>query len=75
LFLVILWIMAVKQYYISERFFTKEEIKEFEATHGYDLKEIDYASATGEIDFSISDEKSFLLEKGYPKISARFFAF
>lgn len=51
--------MAVKQYYISERIFTKEEIKEFEATHGYDLKEIEYASATGEIDFSISDEKSF----------------
>ena len=62
------------KYYISERFFTFEEIKMFKLKFGYDIKEIDYMSLNGEIDFSTKDEKEFLLKNGFPKILARFFA-
>ena len=64
----------LETFYISETYFTLEEIKNFKEKFGYDIKEIDYTSATGEIDFTKKDEKEFLLSKGYPKILARFFA-
>lgn len=64
----------LESFYISERFFTKDEISAFKEKHGFDLKEIEYSSTTGEIDFSVKEEKDFLLENGYPKILARFFA-
>lgn len=60
--------------YISERFFTQEEIYSFRKKFGYDLKEIYYSSSDSEIDFSKKVERDFLLEKGFPMILARFFA-
>lgn len=63
--------MAV--FYISERFFTENELTHFEKKHRYKISDIKYA-AEAEIDFSSENEKNFLLEKGYPKIHARFFA-
>ncbi len=59
-------------YNISERFFSKEEIKLFEKVHGYKLTEIEYTSSHGEIDFSVKEEKEFLMKYGTPKILARF---
>ncbi|MBV6880939.1 hypothetical protein NG800_012960 [Epilithonimonas ginsengisoli] len=56
--------------YISDRFFTIQELEKFE----YKISSIAYSSSAGEIDFSSENEKTFLLEKGYPKILARFFA-
>lgn len=64
----------INKYYISERFFTPEEIKVFKEKHGYNIKEIYYSSFEGEIDFSDKDEKEFLMENGFPRILARFFA-
>ncbi len=58
---------------ISKRFFTNEELKKFKEKHGYDVTEISYASSK-EIDFSVPDEKEFLMNNGFPKILARFFA-
>ena len=66
--------MFIESYYISEKYFTESEIKSFKEKYNYDLKEIEYSSTVGEIDFSQKDEKEFLLQKGYPKILARFFA-
>ena len=63
----------MKTFYISEKYFTPKEIEAFKAKHNYNLKEIEY-TAHDEIDFSQKAEKDFLLDKGYPKISARFFA-
>ena len=62
----------IKTFYISERFFTNEEITSFRKEHGYDIKEISYASSEGEIDMSIQEQKEFLLKYGTPKILARF---
>ncbi len=62
----------LKTFYISENQFSKEEIKTFKKTFGYDLKKNEY-SAFKEIDFSEINEKEFLLKKGYLKILARFF--
>jgi hypothetical protein len=62
----------LKTIYISERFFTKEEIASFRKEHGYDIKEISYSSSQGEIDFSTADQKEFLFKYGTPKILARF---
>ena len=59
--------------FISEKYFTPDEIKSFKERHNYDIKEIKYTSSS-EIDFSNKEEKDFLLQKGYPKILARFFA-
>lgn len=59
-------------FHISEKYFSKEEIKAFREKFGYDIKSLDYSSKI-EVDFSNEAEKSFLLEKGYPKISARFY--
>lgn len=64
----------METFLISEDYFTDLEIRLFREKHNYDLKEIEYTSSEGEIDFSDDDEKCFLLDKGYPKISARFFA-
>lgn len=64
----------LKTYFISERFFTKEEITSFKEKHGYDIKDISYSSIEGEIDFSEPHEKEFLLKEGFPKISDRFFS-
>lgn len=64
----------MEKYYISERFFTTDEIKTFKEKHNYHIKEIEYSSSIGEINFSEKEEKEFLLQKGYPKILARFFA-
>ena len=64
----------IKTIFISERFFTKEELDSFRINQGYDIKEISYSSSDGEIDFNIPDQKEFLLKEGYPKILARFFA-
>lgn len=61
-----------KKIKISERFFTKEELIRFEKKHGYKITKIGYV-AYEEIDFSLKDEKDFLMDKGYPKILARFF--
>ena len=66
--------MIIEKFYISNQNFTSEEINSFYEKFGYHLKDIDYSSADGEIDFSAKDEKEFLLLKGYPKILARFFA-
>lgn len=63
----------MKTIYISEKHFSPEEIKTFKAKHNYNLKDIEY-TAHDEIDFSQKAEKEFLLEKGYPKILARFFS-
>lgn len=62
------------KFFISERFFTKEELEVFEKRHGYKVSEISYSSIKGEIDFSNSEEKEFLLREGFPMILARFFA-
>ena len=62
----------IKEIFISERFFTKEELDLFRSEHGYDIKEISYSSAEGEIDMSTPDQKEFLLKYGTPKILARF---
>jgi len=62
----------LKTFYISERFFTKEEITSFRKEHGYDIKEISY-SCESEIDFSDEDGKQYLFKEGHPKILARFF--
>lgn len=62
------------KYYISERFFTSEELKEFEQRHGYKVTEISYSSVNGEVDFSNPEEKAFLMKEGFPMILARFFA-
>ena len=64
----------IKTIFISERFFTKEELDSFRINQCYDIKEISYSSSDGEIDFNIPDQKEFLLKEGYPKILARFFA-
>lgn len=64
----------IKTFFISERFFTKEELTSFRKEQGYDIKEISYSSVEGEIDFSIDDQKEFLLKEGFPKILSRFFA-
>ncbi|GIZ15292.1 hypothetical protein [Capnocytophaga catalasegens] len=66
--------MEAKKYYISERFFTKDELKSFEQKHGYKVTEIHYMCIHGEIDFSEPKEKEFLMREGFPKILARFFA-
>lgn len=66
--------MTLQQFYISEKNFSTEELLAFKEKHGYEIREIDYASSSGEIDFSDLDEKTFLLERGYPKILERFFA-
>ena len=58
--------------YISDRYFTKDELKSFRNAHGFDVTEISYSSAEGEIDFSNLEEKEFLLKYGTPKILARF---
>lgn len=60
--------------FISNRFFTAEELELFKSKFGYCITEISYFSTIGEIDFSNQDEKDFLFANGYPKISARFFA-
>lgn len=60
--------------FISQKYFTKEELSLFSEKFGYQINEISYSSSGGEIDFSNENEKIFLLEKGYPKILARFFA-
>ncbi|WP_447951313.1 hypothetical protein [Chryseobacterium koreense] len=65
--------MSLDKYHISERFFSKEELKAFREKFGYNIKDL-YYSSSEEIDFAQEDEKDFLLENGYPKISARFFA-
>lgn len=62
----------IKTIFISERFFTKEELDSFRKNHGYDVKEISYSSVEGEIDMSTSEQKEFLLKYGTPKILARF---
>lgn len=64
----------LEKIYISDRFFTIQELEKFEQNFGYKISSIDYSSSAGEIDFSNENEKTFLLEKGYPKILARFFA-
>jgi len=58
--------------YISEKYFTTEELKAFKEQHNYDLKEIKYSTTNGEIDFSKQEEKEFLFKYGVPKILARF---
>lgn len=63
----------METFFISEKYFTPEELKAFKEQHKYDIKDIDYTS-TKEIDFTEKEEKAFLLQKGYPKILARFFA-
>ncbi|WP_313600618.1 hypothetical protein [Epilithonimonas vandammei] len=65
--------MAIETFYISERFFTKTELEKFEELFKYKVSEIKYSSTGGEIDFSDEKEKTFLLEKGFPMILARFF--
>ena len=62
----------LEKHYISERYFTDEEIKEFKAKFDYEVSSIYYASKF-EIDFSNADEKEYLLKQGYPRILARFF--
>ena len=62
----------IETFYISDRFFTKQELENFFNDFGYNINQIEYGS-TAEIDFSEKAEKEFLLEKGYPKILARFF--
>lgn len=62
----------LEKHYISEGFFTDEEIKEFKEKFGYDIRSIYYASKY-EIDFSNSNEKEYLLKQGHPRILARFF--
>lgn len=64
----------IEKIFISERFFTSEELKEFEQRHGYKVTEISYSSVNGEVDFSIPEEKEFLMREGFPMILARFFA-
>lgn len=64
--------MEAQKFYISERFFTPQERKEFKEKHGYEVTEIYYMSAIGEIDFSDKEEKDFLMKYGTPKILARF---
>ena len=64
----------IKTIFISERYFTKEELDSFRINHGYEIKEISYSSSEGEIDFNVKDQKKFLLKEGYPKILARFFS-
>lgn len=63
---------TIPTYYISKRFFTKEELKAFEKKHGYKVTEIKYSSTQGEIDCSNPEEKSFIMEYGIPRILARF---
>jgi predicted HAD superfamily hydrolase len=58
--------------FISERFFSSEELVTFHTEHGYNINEIYYSSSGGEIDMSVKDEKEFLLKHGTPKILARF---
>ncbi|TDX84055.1 hypothetical protein [Epilithonimonas xixisoli] len=60
--------------FISQKYFTKEELSLFKEKFGYQINEISYSSSGGEVDFADENEKTFLLEKGYPKILARFFA-
>ncbi len=62
----------IETFYISERFFTKDEIETFYKNFGYQIKDISYSSTGGEIDFSSKIEKEFLLKYGTPKILARF---
>jgi hypothetical protein len=61
----------IKTFYISERFFTEQELTSFREEHGYDIKEISY-SGYEEEDFSVPHQKEFLLKYGTPKILARF---
>lgn len=63
----------LNEYYISNISFTSDELLEFKLKYKYEVSEILYV-AHSEIDFSNTDEKDFLLQKGYPKILARFFA-
>ena len=62
----------IKKIFISERFFTKEELDLFRSEHGYDIKEISYSNTEGEIDMSTPEQKEFLLKYGTPMILARF---
>ncbi len=62
----------IETFYISERFFSKDEIEIFYKNFGYQIKEILYSSTGDEIDFSSKSEKDFLLKYGTPKILARF---
>ncbi|MFV0183977.1 hypothetical protein ACTS9U_07150 [Empedobacter falsenii] len=62
----------LKTFYISERFFTIDELEKFKQKFGYAVSEISYSSSI-EIDFRKNDEKEFLFKKGYPMILARFF--
>lgn len=64
--------MTLERYYISERFFTKEELELFEKTHGYKVTEGWYMSSQGEIDCSDPEEKAFIMKYGIPRILARF---
>lgn len=63
----------LEKIYISEKFFTEDELKAFREKFGHDIKEISYSSKS-EIDFSELEEKKYLLENGHPMILARFFA-
>lgn len=60
------------KFFISERFFTKEELEVFEKRHGYKVSEIHYMSSSGEIDCSDPEEKDFIMKYGIPRILARF---
>lgn len=60
------------KYYISERFFTSEELKEFEQRHGYKVSEVYYVCSTGEINCADPEEKEFIMKYGIPRILARF---
>lgn len=64
----------LEKIYISDQFFTIQELEKFEQNFGYKISSIYYSSSADEIDFSNEIEKTFLMEKGYPKILARFFA-
>ncbi|MCO5248730.1 MAG: hypothetical protein M9887_07280 [Chitinophagales bacterium] len=66
--------MKLQTFYISKRFLSEKELNDFYQKHAYQVTEISYTSSVGEIDFSKPEEKHFLMQKGYPKILARFFA-
>jgi hypothetical protein len=65
---------VLQKFYISELFFTKEELKSFFERYGYNITEI-YYSSISKIDFSKQDEKEFLFKEGISRILARFYAF
>lgn len=62
----------IEKIFISERFFTSEELKKFEQRHGYKVTEISYSSVNGEIDCADPEEKEFIMKYGIPRILARF---